>query len=215
MLERGSNSAVISLLGALAMGAQRLLPALQQIYQNWANLNSWSVSIATVVQMLEQPLPQHQESVEPVHLKERVRLQNVFFRYGEEQPEVLRDVNIEIQRGERIGLIGATGSGKSTLTDILMGLLPPSKGCLLVDGIDLHDQSCAFRLLEWRASLAHVPQSIYLADSSIAENIAFGVPRQEIDMERVKSQQNKPKLQALSKAFLKAMAHLSANVAYA
>ena len=186
VLQRGGGSGVIPILGALALGAQRLLPALQQIYSNWANLNSWSVSVAAVVQMLEQPLPQHQNSVEPVHLIESIRLQNVRFRYSEELSEVIQALDLEIQRGERIGLIGSTGSGKSTLIDILMGLLPPTEGCLLVDGVDLHDPKNVEFLMGWRAAVAHVPQSIYLADSSIAENIAFGVPHQAIDMAQVK-----------------------------
>ena len=83
-------------------------------------------------------------------------------------------------------MIGSTGSGKSTIVDILMGLLTPTAGQLLVDGADLHDPEHPERLASWRASIAHVPQSIYLADSSIAENIAFGVPRNEIDLDRVK-----------------------------
>ena len=99
---------------------------------------------------------------------------------------MLSGLDLEIFRGERIGLIGSTGSGKSTIVDILMGLLTPTAGQLLVDGADLHDPEHPERLASWRASIAHVPQSIYLADSSIAENIAFGVPRNEIDLDRVK-----------------------------
>lgn len=186
VLQRGSDSGVIPLLGALALGAQRLLPALQQIYSGWANLNSWSVSIASVVEMLEQPLPKYQESSEPVPLKECACLHKVHFRYSAELPEVLQGVDLEIRRGERIGLIGSTGSGKSTLIDILMGLLPPSDGRLLVDGVDIHDPNQSGLLVGWRAAVAHVPQNIYLADSSLAENIAFGVPKHAIDIERVK-----------------------------
>ena len=187
VLQRGSNSGVVPLLGALALGAQKLLPALQQIYSGWASLNGWSVSVAEVVQMLEQPLPKNQESAQPLLLKDRVCLQDVYFRYSPDQPEVLRGVNIEIRRGERIGLIGTTGSGKSTLVDLLMGLLPPSSGRLLVDGIDLYKPDNAALLVGWRSSVAHVPQGIYLADSSIAENIAFGVSKHRIDMSRVRS----------------------------
>jgi ATP-binding cassette subfamily B protein len=110
----------------------------------------------------------------------------VRFRYAPELPEVLQGLDLEIRHGERIGLIGSTGSGKSTLVDLVMGLLPPSGGRLLVDGQNLHDPAHAERLAGWRAAVAHVPQSIYLADSSIAENIAFGVPRHAIDLARVK-----------------------------
>ena len=186
VLQRGSGASVIPLLGALALGAQRLLPALQQIYGGWANLNSWSSSLAAVLELLEQPHSQQQSNAVPLALQHGLRLQGVHFRYGPRLPEVLQGVDLEVRRGERIGLIGSTGSGKSTLVDLLMGLLPPSAGRLLVDGQDLHDPAHAERLAGWRAAVAHVPQSIYLADSSIAENIAFGVPRQAIDLARVK-----------------------------
>jgi ATP-binding cassette subfamily B protein len=186
VLQRGSGAAVIPLLGTLALGAQRLLPSLQQIYSGWANLKSWSASLAAVIELLEQPLPRQQAVAAPLALQQSLRLQAVRFYYAPELPEVLQGLDLEIRRGERIGLIGSTGSGKSTLVDVLMGLLVPSGGRLLVDGLDLHDPAHAERLAGWRAAVAHVPQSIYLADSSIAENIAFGVPRQAIDLARVK-----------------------------
>ena len=186
VLQRGSGSAVIPLLGTLALGAQRLLPALQHIYSGWANLNSWSASVAAVIELLEQPMPKNQAVAEPIALHQSIRVQGVRFSYAPELPEVLQGLDLEIRRGERIGLIGSTGSGKSTLGDLLMGLLPPTYGQLLVDGLDLHDPAHAERLAGWRAAVAHVPQSIYLADSSIAENIAFGVPRHAIDMALVK-----------------------------
>ena len=124
--------------------------------------------------------------VEPLPLHQGIRLEGVHFRYGPEQSAVLSGLDLEIRRGERIGLIGSTGSGKSTTVDILMGLLKPTVGRLLVDGVDLHDPANLEKLAAWRAAIAHVPQTIYLADSSIAENIAFGVPPHGIDMERVK-----------------------------
>ncbi len=186
LLQRGSGAAVIPLLGALALGAQRLLPALQQLYSGWANLNSYKASLAAVIELLEQPLPQQQAVAAPLPLQQTLQLQGVSFRYAPELPEVLQGLDLEIRRGERVGLIGSTGSGKSTLVDLLMGLLVPSGGRLLVDELDLHDPAHAERLAGWRASVAHVPQSIYLADSSIAENIAFGVPRHAIDLARVK-----------------------------
>jgi ATP-binding cassette subfamily B protein len=119
-------------------------------------------------------------------LRESIRLVGVHFRYVLEQADVLQGLDLEIHRGERIGLIGSTGSGKSTLVDLFMGLLQPTAGRLFVDGTDLHDPQHPERLAAWRAAIAHVPQSIYLADSSIAENIAFGVPRHQIDLARVK-----------------------------
>lgn len=186
VLQRGSASAVIPILGALALGSQRLLPALQQIYRGWANLSSWSASVNAVLQLLEQPLPKQQNSCEPLVFRRNIKLKGVHLRYSPELPAVLQYLDLQIERGERIGLIGSTGSGKSTMVDLLMGLLPPSVGRLLVDGVDLHDPQNARLLVGWRAAVAHVPQNIYLADSSIAENIAFGVPKHLIDLARVK-----------------------------
>lgn len=187
VVQRGSGTAVIPLLGALALGAQRLLPALQQIYAGWASLKGFNAAIQAVLDMLNQPLPPQVSVAEPLQLREGIRLVGVHFRYVQEQADVLQGLDLEIRRGERIGLIGSTGSGKSTLVDLLMGLLQPTAGCLFVDETDLHDPEHPERLAEWRAAIAHVPQSIYLADSSIAENIAFGIPKKLIDFDRVRS----------------------------
>jgi ATP-binding cassette subfamily B protein len=183
--QQGSGGAVIPLLGALALGAQRLLPVLQQVYANWTSLKGFNADLVGVLALLNQQMPPQVQVAEPLSLREDIRLEGVHFRYGPEQPEVLRGLDLEIRRGERLGLIGSTGSGKSTTVDLLMGLLAPTAGRVLVDGVDLHDPAHPERLAAWRASIAHVPQSIYLADSSIAENIAFGVPRQQIDLVRL------------------------------
>lgn len=186
VVQRGSGAAVIPLLGALALGAQRLLPALQQIYGGWAALKSYNAAIQDVLTMLSQPLPPKVSGAEHFQLRQVICLEGVHFRYGPEQPEVLRGLDLQIRLGERTGLIGSTGSGKSTTVDLLMGLLEPVAGRILVDGHNLHDSAHPEWLAGWRSTIAHVPQSIYLADSSIAENIAFGVPREQIDLARVK-----------------------------
>ena len=169
------------------MGAQRLLPVTQKVYEGWAQSRSSKASLARVLQLLEQPLPLGYQlpTTAPLPLRQSIRLEAVHFAYAPELPEVLRGLSLEIHRGERVGLIGSTGSGKSTTLDILMGLLLPSAGKILVDGMDLHDPDHPERLSPWRDTIAHVPQSIYLADSSIAENIAFGLPIDQIDMVRV------------------------------
>ena len=186
VVQRGSGATVIPLLGALALGAQRMLPALQQVYASWAALKSYNASMKGVLEILELPVPLSVIGIEPLHPRKEILMQGVHFRYGRDQQDVLRGLDLKICIGERIGLIGSTGSGKSTTVDILMGLLVPTSGKLLVDGVDLHDPHHPERLVSWRASIAHVPQNIYLADSSISENIAFGVPRHLIDFERVK-----------------------------
>ena len=136
--------------------------------------------------MLKYPMPRLVDDVHPLLLKEGISLTGVCFRYDQNEKEVLKGLNLTIRRGERIGLIGGTGSGKSTTADLIMGLLVPTNGRVLVDGVDLHDQAHPERLTAWRAAIAHVPQSIYLADSSVAENIAFGIPLDQIDLDRVK-----------------------------
>ena len=183
----GSSIGVISLLGAFALGAQRLLPALQQVYSGWSSLKAYSAAMKGVLDMLSQPLPPKVTWAQPLPLLNNICLENVCFSYGPEQENVLEGLDLQFQCGERIGLIGATGSGKSTTIDLIMGLLAPTTGKVLIDGVDLHDPLHPDRLFAWRSAIAHVPQSIYLADSTVAENIAFGVPAEQIDLKRVKN----------------------------
>jgi len=178
----------LPLLGALAMGAQRLLPVVQKVYEGWAQTRNAKGSLEKVLELLDQPLPygQRQRRAQPLALREGLRFEEVHFSYAPGLPEVIQGIDLEIQRGKRIGIIGSTGSGKSTTLDLLMGLLLPTAGRILVDGEDLHDPKHPERLSAWRATIAHVPQSIYLADSSIAENIAFGLTKDQIDMGQVR-----------------------------
>ncbi|MCP9910870.1 ABC transporter ATP-binding protein [Cyanobium sp. BA20m-p-22] len=177
----------LPLLGALALGAQRLLPVVQKVYEGWAQSRNAKASLANVLQLLDQPLPPGGQLPQPapMQLQHSIRLDAVHFAYAPELPAVLQGLSLEIRRGERLGLIGSTGSGKSTMLDLIMGLLQPTGGRILVDGANLHDPAQPQRLQAWRAAIAHVPQSIYLADSSIAENIAFGLPPDQIDRQLV------------------------------
>jgi ATP-binding cassette subfamily B protein len=158
------------------------------VYSSWAVIRANGAAVAKVLEMLDQPIPETvlNGSQGPLRLKEALRLQQLSFRYSDEGPWVLNGIDLEIQRGERVGIIGSSGSGKSTLLDLLMGLLEPTAGQILVDVQDLHDPEHPERLMAWRSTIAHVPQSIYLADSSIAENIAFGLPKDQIDRARVR-----------------------------
>ena len=112
-----------------------------------------------------------------------MQLESLCFRYAPTLPLVLDGLNLRISKGSRVGFVGKTGSGKSTLLDVVMGLLSPTHGALLIDGqaITLANHRT------WQAHIAHVPQSIFLADATIAENIAFGVPLEQIDLQRVQA----------------------------
>jgi ABC-type multidrug transport system fused ATPase/permease subunit len=183
-IKYGGLSTILPTLGALVLGMQRLLPALQQGYSAWTVIIGSHDSIADVIELLDQPLPAEEleASLEPLHFEDSILFENVYFRYSSDGPWVLDGLNLTIPKGARVGFVGSTGSGKSTTLDLLMGLLFPTEGKLLVDGQNISGN----RIRAWQRSIAHVPQSIYLADSTIAENIAFGVPLEDIDLGKVK-----------------------------
>jgi ATP-binding cassette subfamily B protein len=173
------------ILAALALGAQRILPALQQCFGAWAGISGSRTSLQTALELLDQPMPTHipMSPPQPLPVDHQISMTNISFRYGDDKSWVIRDLNWVIPKGARVALVGATGSGKSTVIDLMMGLLSPNSGAMHVDSIALSGIS----LYSWQRTVAHVPQQVYLADASIAENIAFGVSRAQIDFARVKT----------------------------
>lgn len=182
--QAGGIAATLPVLGALALGAQRLLPALQQSFGAWAVIIGNQSSLADALDLLDQPMPAEvsQPAVAALPFRSAIRFENVRFRYSGDTPWVLDGLNLNIPKGSRVGFVGSTGSGKSTTLDLLMGLLEPTQGQVLVDGQPINGA----RMRAWQQTIAHVPQSIYLADTTLAENIAFGVPREAIDTDRVR-----------------------------
>ena len=174
----------IPVLGALALGAQRLLPVLQQAYNALTSILAGQASLQDALEFLDQPLPEYygQQATKSIPFHKQIQLNQLSFRYSDQSPWVLTNLNLNISKGARVGFIGTTGSGKSTLLDILMGLLPPTAGEFLIDSLAITQGNHR----SWQAHIAHVPQSIFLADSTIEENIAFGVPKDQIDMDRVR-----------------------------
>ncbi len=177
-------SKAIPILGALALGAQRLLPVLQQTYSSVSSIVGSQASLRDTLELLDQPLPSYinKPISEPLPFNKAIVLNQLSFRYGSESAWVLNKLDVNIAKGSRVGIIGSTGGGKSTMLDIVMGLLDPSEGSLEIDGRIVDETNKR----AWQSHIAHVPQAIFLADSSIAENIAFGVPKAKIDYERVK-----------------------------
>ncbi len=183
--KEGGLSTAVPVLGALALGAQRLMPILQQIYGSTVAIIGSQGSIRDASLLLDQPLPEHltMSVLQPLTFGSEITLTNVSFSYGTEQTTVLNDINVKIPKGSKVGIVGATGFGKSTLVDVIMGLLSPTKGTLAIDGVVI-DQT---NIRQWQEKIAHVPQSIFLSDGSIETNIAFGTPLDRINFDKVKA----------------------------
>jgi len=181
--QEGGIIAVIPILGAIALGAQRSLPAIQAAYSSLVAIKASNSSFEDVLNFLDQPLPEYvdQPLPKPISFEKEIKLRNLNFRHTMDSPWVLKNLNLSLKKGAHIGFIGVTGSGKSTLLDIIMGLLPATDGELIIDQqvLNIHNRRA------WQVHIAHVPQNIYLSDSSIEENIAFGVKKEKINHQRV------------------------------
>jgi ATP-binding cassette subfamily B protein len=180
----GGVARALPVLGALVLGAQRLLPALQHSYSSWTTIVGNQSALVNILELLDQPLREEllETDTTPLLFEDSIRFEAVRFRYSDSGPWVLNGFDLTIPKGSRVAFVGSTGSGKSTALDLLMGLLQPTEGELLVDGLPVIGN----RTRPWQRLIAHVPQSIYLADSTVAENIAFGKSKDDISMERVK-----------------------------
>ena len=191
-IQPGGLRAAIPVIGMLALAAQRMLPLLQQAFASWSNIRSGKSALNDVVDFLNQPLPADADKPEPVSLAfhHGISFDGVGFQYGQNLPWVLHGLNLTIPKRSRIGFIGTTGSGKSTLLDIAMGLLTANHGSLKIDDIKINTLNCR----AWQKHIAHVPQSIFLTDASIAENIAFGIPAEQIDLNRVRQAAEKAQM---------------------
>lgn len=180
----GEINSVIPILGVLALGAQRLLPVLQQAFSSWSSILANGAILKDILVLLDQPLRNitQKNVVNNINFSNEIRFRQTSFRYSIGEPFVLRNLNFTIHKGDCVGIIGKSGSGKSTLLDILMGLLEPTKGALEVDGHLITSSNVDY----WQKHIAHVPQQIFLSDSTIEQNIALGVPLHLIDSDKVK-----------------------------
>ena len=184
LITDGAQSELIPTLGAFAMGAQRLLPALQQIYNGWARIKGASESIYSVITLTNLRIPINVDNTKKTIDITNYKMKNIFFRYSGSGKYLLKNINIEINKNDRIGIIGKTGSGKTTLTDIILGLLKPSRGSIYVNNQLMNLDDPKIKRM-WQNTISHVPQEIYLSDKTIAENIARASNVNEIDMEKL------------------------------
>ena len=171
----------LPILGAMALGAQRLLPAAQIIYSSIASMRGGFSSLEDVFLLLEGTSQEKLINLDEINIdfNREINLKNINFKFNESGPFILNDLDLNIRKGDKLGIIGPTGSGKSTLINILMGLIDHSSGMYKVDNHIINKKS----KFSWRTKISHVPQSIYLTDASISENIALGQRKEHIDYE--------------------------------
>ena len=185
-LGTNDNTKIIPLVGILALGSQRLLPTLHQIYMAWAKIRNNLPGLFSVLSILENKIEEPTFTSLTSNSNQNfnsLSFKNVHFTYPNTESFVFKDLNFEIYAGDKIGIVGKTGSGKSTLVDLILGLLNPAIG-----SVSLNSQLLSNSIVKssWHNLISHVPQSVYLTDASITQNIAFGIPYSSIDLNRVK-----------------------------
>lgn len=180
---QGVVSEKLPILAAMAFAAQRMLPILQNCYGSWASINGNLYSLKDILNNLNLSSPAHPFQVEYNNPKKYscfnkfISFENVSFNHISSSRKIINNVNFAILKGQKIGIVGKTGSGKSTILDLLMGLLSPTEGAIKIDGINLNKIKP-----DWHDAISHVPQHIFLRDDSIVNNIALGVPESSIDL---------------------------------
>ena len=178
----GDIAHVLPALGLYGFAAYRMLPSAQIMYRGFANMKFTSAALDTIHRDLGLPVEQEIAAPQPLVPRREIRLQNIHYTYpGAENRPVFSGFELVIPANTSVGIAGPSGAGKSTLMDLLLGLLSPSQGSLLVDDTPI----TAANIAAWQRSIGYVPQHIFLADASVAENIAFGTPPEQIDMRAV------------------------------
>ncbi len=185
----GRTNEVIPFIGTLSFSALKLLPYMQKIYEGITYPKLAKSRLINLLNILHKD-PSYDFKEYPavnIELKQKINFKNISFSYSKESTSILKNLNFTIKAGDKIGIIGETGSGKSTFLDILTGLLPPTEGSIFIDDMNLYDKNIKkVNLLKgWQRYLTNVPQNIFLADTTIAENIALGVNKNNIDYEKV------------------------------
>ena len=167
---------IISKVGVFVVAVFRIIPSYSKISAALQNVKFNSVVLDIIYQKLRELKIEEISDEVKVEFKKEIKFDSVFFRYSNSEKNVLNNIDFTIKKGRTIGFIGASGSGKSTIIDLLNGLLKPNAGQIRIDNIPLEE--C---LKSWQQKIGYVPQQNFLTDSSIASNIAFGLPEEEID----------------------------------
>lgn len=175
-------SYIIPLIGAFALGSQRLLPLLQQIYSSYAGLIAWKSDVNSMLFFLYKDIDIKKKNVLPLNFQEKIELKNVSFYYEDSSNKNLKNINLTIKKGDRVGIIGKTGSGKTTLADVISGLLLPNEGKLFVDGREQDIENIS----SYQKIISYIPQNTFLIEGTITDNIAFGIDNKNIDYKKLK-----------------------------
>ena len=187
-LKSNYNYDPIPLLGGIALGLQKLLPNVNGIFQIYSSMVARyerSRDIENLIKKTPQDLTAIKEIENKGIIFKKLQLKNVSYKYPGTKKLIISNGNLTIKNGESIGIIGRTGSGKSTLINLIMALMKPSEGYLEVNGINITDSCNEDTLIKYRKSISHVPQTIFLNNVTILENIAFGEKILEIDYDKV------------------------------
>ena len=185
----GQSNQVIPIIGTFSFSALKLLPYVQKLYEgiNYPRLAKHRLINLLNILVKDPSSERNQAPAMKIKLKKRINFIDLGFSYSNESSPIFKNLNLSINSGDKIGIIGETGSGKSTFLDILTGLLPPTSGKIFIDEIDLHNTNIKnLNILKgWQRYLTNVPQNIFLTDSTIAENIALGVNKNNIDYKKI------------------------------
>ena len=182
MTQTGNFNSALPIISLYAFAGYRLLPALQQIYVSFTQLIFVGPSLSKLFNdMTNKNILVENQDEGFLFPKNQIVLKNICYDYPESKRTTIKNINIEILAKSIVGFVGPTGSGKTTLVDIILGLLDPKKGFLEIDGKKITKQN----VRSWQKSIGYVPQNIYLSDDTIAANIAFGVQRNEIDLDLI------------------------------
>jgi ABC-type multidrug transport system fused ATPase/permease subunit len=173
---------VLPIIGVIALAAQRLLPMMQITYQSYVTLKGSLVSLNEIIGIIETPIMPEKNKENKIKFKNDIVIENLKYKYEGSSNLIIDKFNITIKKGEKIGIKGTTGSVKSTLQDIILGLLTPTEGQLKIDGIKI----CDHNVKNWQELISHVPQNTFLIDSTIEDNIAFNSNDAVINKIRIK-----------------------------
>ncbi len=189
LLKSSNNSEkILPILGATALGIQKLLPSMQQTYSGLSAVKGYKKVMDNVLSYLNQKSFNtfSHKKYKPLLFRKKIELKDISFRYKGSNLDIIKNVNLEINKGEFIGIIGKTGCGKSTFLDIVMGLIQPTEGTIKIDNKNIFDPQNKNNLKRWQASFSHVPQNIYLLDDSIVNNIIMNSNVEEINYKLLK-----------------------------